>query len=176
MDDLFGAVKSRAESLLQDLNRPGGLRSTIQGIRHKMAEADQRRAINRARAELARLDGQLTETITAVGVQAVALHSAGRLASPELAPLCQHVVDIRTALAEQKDELAKLEALLAARRESQAQACAACGRPLPAEGTFCPHCGAVLPERSEALHCAHCGSVLRPGSRFCPKCGQAVPA
>ena len=174
MDDLLDAVKARAGALLQELNRPGGLRSTIQGIRQKMAAADQRRAIHRARAELQRLDAQLNETVTAVGIHAVALHAGGRLASPELAPLCQHVVDIRTALTEQKQELTQLEALLAARSEPQAQPCPACGRPLPAEGAYCAHCGGVVPERITGLHCVHCGSELRPGSRFCPRCGQSV--
>jgi len=178
MDDLLKAVTSRAEGMLRDLNRPGGLKATIQSLRQKMAEADQRRAISRARAELKRLDQQLDETITAVGVQAVALHEAGRLNSQELTPLGQHVADLKTALAEQKEELAALEEMLAARHERETERCSSCGSPLPEEGTYCAHCGAPIPSRvaaeAPAQHCVHCGSPLRPGSRFCPKCGRPV--
>ncbi len=175
MDDLVGPVKARAEAVLHELNRPGGLRSTIQSIRHKMAEADQRRAINRARAELQRLDSQANETVTAIGIQAVAMHAAGKLGSPELAPLCQHVLDIRAALTEQQDELARLEAVLAARKTDQAPPCPSCGKPLPAEGLYCAHCGAPVPGRTAGGYCARCGGPLRVGAKFCARCGQAVP-
>jgi len=182
MDELLKAVTARAEGVLKDLNRPGGLKATIQNIRRKMAEADQKRAISRARAELKRLEQQLTETITAVGVQAVALHEAGRLGSEELAPLCQHVVDIKATLAEEKEELAALEALVAAREQQTVERCTSCGRPLPEQGLYCAYCGAPIPSRvaaqppapAPARHCVHCGAELRPGSKFCPVCGQPV--
>lgn len=174
MDDLMQAIKARAESLLAEINRPGGVRSTIDTIRRRMAEADQRRAISRAREELKQLEARLNETITAVGLQAVGLHEAGRLDSPELQPLCQHVVEIKQALREQEEELQTLDALAAARREPQAELCPSCGRPLPAEGVYCAHCGAPIQARLSSRFCARCGSPLRADAKFCAHCGAPV--
>jgi len=174
MSDLFQAIKGKAEALLNEINRPGGMRSTIETIRRKMAEADQRRAIQRAHAELERLESQMNETITAVGLQTVALYEAQRLQSAELEPLCKHVVEIKAALGEQREELAALEALAAARADQQAELCTTCGRPLPAQGVYCPHCGTPIQQRLSHRFCAHCGAGLRDDARFCPRCG--VPA
>ncbi|MBC7237110.1 MAG: hypothetical protein H5T69_14815, partial [Chloroflexi bacterium] len=86
MSDLLSTFKERAEQLIAAINDRGGLKAAIDGLRRQMAEADRRRAINKIKAELKRLDGQITEMITAVGVQAVGLHKSGHLQSPELAP------------------------------------------------------------------------------------------
>jgi hypothetical protein len=150
MDDLFDSVKSRAETMLAELTGAGGLRSTIDSIRKKMAVADQRRAMARARDELKRLDAQLGDTITAVGLQAVSLHERGQLESPILAPLCQHVVTVRTALSEQKEELARLEAMIEARRRESEPTCPSCDRPVAPDGTFCAYCGTPLQTEPQA--------------------------
>jgi len=175
MDSLLHSAKARTEKVLHELNGPHGPRSTIGSLQRKVSEAGRRRAIRRARATLHRLQGQLNETVAAVGIEAVALHEAGTLVSPELAPLCQHVLEIRASLAEQKEALARLEAPRTGPEVAQGGVCDACGQPLPLAGLFCPYCGTAIPGQSGAAYCAQCGSALRPGSKFCPHCGQAVP-
>jgi len=174
MADLLTTFKERASELIATINERGGIRSTIEGLRRQMAEADRRRAMSKTKHELHRLDGQISEMITAVGVQAVGLHKSGHLQSPELAPLCAHIVDLEAAVAKQKAELAQLEALVTSEPGGeQAPACSACGRLLPTGATFCPHCGASAPTPAGSgyLYCPSCGSELRDGARFCASCG-----
>ncbi len=148
MTDLLNLFREKADEFLATINQRGGVRATIEGLRRQMAEADRRRAMSRVKSELRRLDQQIAEMITAVGGQAVALQEAGRLTSPELKPLCQHIIDLKATLSEQQAELAALEA--AAGRATEAAAAPAastvpssnCGRPVPVGGTFCPYCGA----------------------------------
>ena len=150
-----------------------------------MADADRRRMMGQVKAELRRLEGQITEMTTAIGLQAVGLHEAGKLTTPELQPLCQHVVELKQAVAQQEAELAKMEAEAATAAAKAASAlpaaataagvervCPTCGRGVPAESSFCPYCGATLPQLKQ--FCSHCGSELRPNARFCAKCGQPV--
>ena len=174
MADLLGAFREKAEDLIGAINRRGGIRATIDGLRRQMAEADRRRAVSRVRGELKRLDRQITEMITAVGVQAVGLHKAGRLGSPELQPLCQHLVELEAALAKQEAELAKLESQLQQTVGPGRRLCAACSKPLMEGGTFCPHCGAAVSTQEAERFCAYCGTQLRPRARFCARCGEPV--
>ncbi|OGO04957.1 MAG: hypothetical protein A2Y73_08200 [Chloroflexi bacterium RBG_13_56_8] len=172
MPDLLQLFREKAEELVGAINRKGGVRSMIEGLRRQMAVADRRRTMSKVKSELRRLDRQITEMITAVGVQAVGLHEANKLSSPELQPLCQHILELRAALAQQEAELAMLEATVTEIPEKRL--CPTCKRPLPSEGTFCPYCGARVLAREESPFCIYCGARLRPDSRFCPKCGQAV--
>ena len=68
MPDLLGTFKQKADDLIGAINRTGGIKATIDGVRRQMAASDQRRSIAKAKAELKRLDTQITEMITAVGV------------------------------------------------------------------------------------------------------------
>jgi rRNA maturation endonuclease Nob1 len=171
MPDLLQLFKDKAEEFTATITRAGGVSAMLQSLRQQMADADRRRAMSQLKAELKRLDSQINEMALAVGVQAIGLHRAGRLSSPELAPLCQHIVDLENALSQQKADLAKLEA------DDKTEAhpygfCATCGKPLPEQGIFCPHCGATIPTRKAAAACDACGAVLRPSARFCAKCGH----
>jgi len=172
MADILGTFKRKAEDLVTAINQRGGVSGTIQSLRHQMAVSDQKRAIAAARAELERLDAQINELITAVGVQTVGLYRANRLQSPELEPLCKHVAELETALEAQRSELAKLEAELRLATPPERASCPSCGQHVPAGATFCPHCGTGLPAAQQ--FCMHCGSPLREGAKFCAKCGQGV--
>jgi len=182
MPDILETFKQKAADLTTAIDRAGGIRATINGLRRQMAEADRRRAMNQVRTELKRLNAQITEMITAIGVQAVGLHEAGSLASPQLRPLCEHVVELKKAVAQQEVELANMEAeaaaeaakrgAVAASGVTEERACPSCGKIAPAAGSFCPYCGAGLPQQKQ--FCAYCGAELRPQARFCAKCGQAV--
>ncbi len=171
MSDILNAAKSRAQELISDLSRPGGLRSTVESIKRRMAVADERRALRRARDEVERLEAQLGETLTALGLQSLGLYEAGDLPSPELEPLCERAVTIRQSLTDQKEALDRLEALARARREAPSRRCPSCGQAIPDESAFCPHCGAAVAPRIEPHLCAACGSQLREDAKFCPKCG-----
>jgi len=173
MPDLVQAFRDKAEDLFASINRKGGVRATIESLRRQMEAADRRRAMSRVKSELKRLDKQINEMITAVGIQAVGLHEAGKLESVELKPLCQHIIDLRVALAQQQAELAKLEAVESQQKAPAGNICPACGKAQPGEGTFCPYCGAALPAPQEHF-CTVCGAKLRPESKFCAKCGQEV--
>jgi RNA polymerase subunit RPABC4/transcription elongation factor Spt4 len=173
MSDILGAFRQRAEDLIDTINSKGGVRATIDSVRRQMAEADRRRAINRAKDELRRLDAQIAELITAVGVQAVGLHRTNHLNSPELQPLCQHIVELQAAVEQQRAELATLEAKEPAESHDGERQCPKCGHALTTDGSFCPHCGAPL-EREAPKFCAHCGAPLRPEARFCAKCGHGT--
>lgn len=189
MADLLNTFRQKAEDLKTSINRAGGIRATIESLRRQMAIADRKRAMARIRSELRRLEAQITEMITAVGVQAVGLHKAGRLNAVELQPLCQHIIELETAVAEQRTELARLEALMAAEAGAGTapagappsavaleRLCAHCGKPLPPEATFCPYCGqaAAAPSKEEDRYCAYCGAPLRPKARFCARCGREI--
>jgi len=191
MADLLGGFRDKAQSLITSITSDGGIKATIESLRRRMAEADRKRAIQRLRGELQRIERQVGELLTAVGVQAVALKRAGSLTSPELGPLCERIIDLEDLLVEQKKELAKLEAEMAAQAAAsaastadaplataavpQAVVCAKCGRPLPQTAEFCPHCGqAKIAPPSSPAYCAHCGASLRAGARFCARCGKEV--
>lgn len=177
MPDVLGTFRKKAQDLIDSINSAGGLRATVEGLRRQMAEADRRRAMSQVHAQLKRLDAQINEMNLAVGVQAVGLHKAGLLQSPELTPLCQHIVELEAAVAQQREELHRLEALGSQPEDTAERACEQCGRMLPDEATFCPYCGAAAPApAAEAAlrFCAHCGAPLREGSRFCARCGQVI--
>ncbi len=178
MTDFLGPFRKRAEDLVDSINSAGGVRATVEGLRKQMAESDRRRAIGKARSELKRLDVQINELITAVGVQAVGLHKAGRLTAPELAPLCEHIVQLQTAVAQQREALGHLESADARAAASAERVCAQCAQALPPNATFCPYCGAPAPRApaEEQRYCATCGATLREGARFCARCGQPVAA
>jgi len=176
MPDLLEVFRQKAEDLIAAIDRKGGVRGTIQSLRRQMVEADRRRAIGKVKAELKRLDSQITEMTTAVGVQAVGLHEAGALASPELQPLCEHILRLRATLAQQEAELAKLTPTPSESAPLSARTCAACGQPLPGESTFCPNCGARIQAAEETVVCGHCGAQLRAQARFCRRCGRPIPA
>lgn len=171
MADLLGTFRRRAEDLIGAINRQGGISATIQGLRRQMETSDRRRSITKVKGELKRLDRQITEMITAVGVQAVGLHKGGRLRSPELEPLCAHIIELETAVASQKAELAQLEAQM---RETPTEErhCPTCGRPADEGATFCASCGGVLPAVHADHFCVDCGTQLRPGAQFCARCGR----
>jgi DNA repair exonuclease SbcCD ATPase subunit len=182
MPDILETFKQKAADLTSAIDRAGGIRATIEGLRRQMAEADRRRAMNLVKSELKRLNAQITEMITAIGIQAVGLEEAGKLGAPELQALCRHVIELKQAVAQQEAELAKMEAEAAAAASKAGTApasaaagermCPSCGRVAPAAGSFCPYCGATLPEIKQ--FCSDCGSELRPGAKFCAKCGQPV--
>jgi hypothetical protein len=175
MSDVLGSFRKRAEDLLASINSAGGLKATVDGLRRQMAEADRRRAMSQVRSQLARLDAQIKEMNLAVGVQAVGLHKAGLLHSPELTPLCQHVVELEAAVEQQREELRRLEALAQQPEEPEERTCKQCGHRLPSEATFCPYCGAAAPAAEAPMrYCAQCGAELREGSRFCVRCGAIV--
>jgi ribosomal protein L40E len=176
MSDLLNTFKDRAEQLVSAINDRGGIKATMDGLRRQMAAADRRRDMQKIKSELRRLDGQITEMITAVGVQAVGLHKSGHLHSPELAPLCQHIVELETVVAQQKAELAKMEAVEEQDKEQAIGNCPTCGQPLPEGATFCPHCGAATPTHPKSVYhfCPQCGAGLRPDARFCGKCGYRL--
>jgi len=172
MADLLEVFRQKTEALIAAIDRKGGVRGTIESLRRQMAESDRRRAIGKAKAELKRLNNQITEMITAVGVQAVGLHQAGKLTASELEPLCEHILQLKATLAQQEAELAKLTAPPDQVVAPGPGTCAACGQALPDGCTFCPYCGAQIPVPEKRLACAHCGAPLRPNARFCQKCGQ----
>ncbi len=175
MADILGTFRQKGEELLGSIQRAGGLRATIESLRRQMAEADRKRAMTKVRVELKRLDAQIAEMVTAVGVQAVGLHKAGKLDALELQPLAAHIVELEAAVAEQRSELARLEALAAAERSPEERRCAHCGRPLAENGTFCPHCGQAAPAaQAEEAFCAQCGARLRSKAKFCARCGSPV--
>ncbi len=177
MPDVVGTFRRKAEDLIASINSAGGLKATIEGLRRQMAEADRRRNMSQVRSQLKRLDAQINEMNMAVGVQAVGLHKAGLLNSPELTPLCQHIVELEAAVAQQREELRRLEALANQPADATERACEQCGHALPSEATFCPYCGAAAPApipEVEQRFCAHCGAPLREGSRFCARCGQVI--
>jgi len=174
MAELLGTFREKAEGLIAAINEKGGISATIAGLRQQMAVADRRRAIGKVRSQLKRLDRQITEMITAVGVQAVGLHKAGTLSAPELEPLCHHIVELEAAVAQQKTALARLESMTRERPVGSADLCPACGKAVLEGGTFCPHCGAAAPKGEGQGFCAHCGASLRSGARFCAKCGRRL--
>jgi len=195
MPDLLEAFKKKAEDVLGSINRSGGLRATIDGLRKQMAEADRKRAMSRARAEVKRLNAQVAEMITAIGLQVVGLHEAGKLASPELQPLCQHIVELKAAVTQQEKELARLEAEAEAEAAALAQAKAEAEvatqakakaesaakaqiTPTPVANTSCAKCGKPLP--AGATFCAYCGTPITAPAptaeekRFCASCGYVL--
>ncbi len=56
--------------------------------------------------------------------------------------------------------------------------CPACDAMVSSEKTFCPHCGAKLPEQTVAQGavCTSCGKQNSIGTKFCEACGAKLPA
>lgn len=56
--------------------------------------------------------------------------------------------------------------------------CPSCGEPATADKTFCPGCGAKLPETTVAAGavCPGCGKQNTVGTEFCTDCGTKLPA
>jgi len=56
--------------------------------------------------------------------------------------------------------------------------CPGCGEVSPSEKSFCPHCGAKLPETTmaESALCPACGKQNTVGTKFCDECGTKLPA
>jgi len=171
MPDLLEVFREKADSLLSSINSQGGIRSTIDSLRRQMEAADRRRAMTKAKSELKRLNDQVTEMITAVGVQAVGLHEADKLNSPELRPLCQHIVELKREVTRLESELAKMEAIVAQETPVTTGKCPRCGQSVSDNSSFCPYCGQHI-EKPQERFCAACGSTLRPGAKFCAKCGR----
>ena len=55
--------------------------------------------------------------------------------------------------------------------------CPKCQTPSPADKTFCPNCGAKLPEETlaEGAICPQCGKQNTIGTKFCSSCGAKLP-
>jgi predicted amidophosphoribosyltransferase len=51
--------------------------------------------------------------------------------------------------------------------------CPGCGKGVPREARFCPHCGGQIVVFQQ---CAQCNSNLPADARFCFQCGRAVEA
>ena len=174
MVDLLSTFRERASDLIAAINDRGGVSGTIASLRRHMAEADRRRAMAQVRTQLKRLDGQITEMITAVGVQAIGLHKVGQLHSPELQPLCEHIVQLEQAVSWQKGELAALEAALQGPSTPAGRVCPHCKMAVVERASFCAHCGASLPTVEPERFCTDCGRTLRAGAQFCAYCGLSV--
>lgn len=56
--------------------------------------------------------------------------------------------------------------------------CPQCGQPSGADKSFCPGCGAKLPEETVAQGavCPNCGKQNNLGTKFCEDCGTKLPA
>jgi chromosome segregation ATPase len=189
MPDLLEAFKKKAEDVLGSINRSGGLRATIDGLRKQMAEADRKRAMSRARTEVKRLNAQVAEMITAIGLQVVGLHEAGKLASPELEPLCQHIVELKAVVTQQEKELARLEAEAEAEAAAQAQAKVEAETAAQAQAKVEAETATKAKATAEAVTkaqitpipvantlCVKCGKPLPAGATFCAYCGTAISA
>ncbi|MHB1357392.1 MAG: zinc ribbon domain-containing protein [Anaerolineae bacterium] len=187
MPDIIDAFRKKAEDVLGSINRSGGLRATIDGLRKQMAESDRKRAMSRARAEVKRLNTQVSEMITAIGLQVVGLHEAGKLTSPELEPLCQHIVELKAAVTQQEKELARLEAESEAEAAAQAKAKADAEAAAQARANVDAEAAALVKARAEVAvkthiaptpsanaSCTKCGKPLPAGATFCAYCGAAI--
>lgn len=61
------------------------------------------------------------------------------------------------------------------------RSCAECGREVPDDMDFCPHCGcrttvSVNDTGMPEMACPSCGMPFRPGDRFCGRCGTSLPS
>ena len=198
MAELLDAFKKKTEDVLDSINRSGGLRGTIDSLRRQMAEADRKRAVARARSQLESLKHEVTEMTNAIGLQAIGLYEAGKLSSPELQPLCQHVVSLKAAIFHAEQELEQLTETSGPQEAGKATpvaaapasepagsvaavpevTCIKCGATWPASAAFCAFCGNPLaPAQAEGRvvrFCIQCGAALRQGAKYCSKCGTAV--
>lgn len=54
-------------------------------------------------------------------------------------------------------------------RQSRARTCQQCGRGVPADAAFCPHCGASVQGA-----CSACGRMVPSSAAYCPSCGAPL--
>ena len=173
MSELVDLFRTKAEDLIASINRAGGLKATVEALRKQMEVSDRRRAVARAKADIKRTHEQITDMVTAVGLQVVALHEAKKLQVAELDPLCSQIVELRSTVRELETDLARLEAEAeAAVARDAGEHCRACGKPIQPGLRFCPHCGVTL--APPAPTCPHCSSPVRAQAKFCSRCGRPI--
>ncbi|MHB9032060.1 MAG: zinc ribbon domain-containing protein [Anaerolineae bacterium] len=171
MTDLLDAFKKKAEDMVDSINRSGGLRGTIEALRRQMAEADRKRAMSRAKSEVKRLNQQVAEMVSAVGLQAVSLQEAGKLTAPELQPLCQHIISLKAEITKQEQELAKLIAETEAEAARQAAPPVTPGPSVLPESSASAAVVAVPASAGNETKCSNCGKPILQGALFCAYCG-----
>jgi RNA polymerase subunit RPABC4/transcription elongation factor Spt4 len=173
MPDLVDDLKDKMGQLVSSVDKGGQVRAAIDGIRKQIAEADRKRQVKRLEEDLTRLKLQSEQAMTSLGVQALGLYEAKKLTQSELAAVCQHIVEMKAAVAKLEQELAQFQPPVSGAQSGAP--CPTCGKAVPAGAAFCPSCGAKTQSApAEAKFCLHCGSALRGGAKFCPACGQTV--
>jgi len=180
MSGLIDKIVEGAGQVISEVDKGGQIQSAITGVRHRMAEADRKRQINKIEQQIEDLNDKEAQAINSLSAQVLALHEAGSLTQPELVSLCKRVDEIRTQIEEREAELEQFQPPPAPTPAAGAgERCPQCGAALVAGATFCQSCGAKLasePAPAPMRFCPSCGAELREGARFCPKCGQDLPA
>lgn len=189
MSGLIDKIVEGAGQVISEVDKGGQIQSAISGVRHRMAEADRKRQINRVKQQIEELKDKEAQAINSLSAQVLALHEAGSLTQPELVSLCKRVDEIRQQIKETEAELEQIQpppppapapapAPTAAPAAASGEVCPQCGVAVVAGATFCQSCGAKLasePPPAPVHFCASCGAKLREGARFCPKCGYQLP-
>jgi RNA polymerase subunit RPABC4/transcription elongation factor Spt4 len=177
VSEIFDQLKEGTGQVLSEVDRLRKSGQTaLAGLQQRMADADRRRKIEGVRKELAALQKEIDQMAKALGLQAFGLYEEKKLTHSELVKLCEHIAALKLKASEKEKELAALQPT----PPPPPATCLTCGRELPAEGGFCPYCGAPRAEKKapdaepQRRFCARCGAVLRPGVKFCPKCGYQL--
>lgn len=121
----------------------------------------------------AQMDKTVAETKVAAGEAKTALNEAGAAAT-QASAATGGFAGLESALAGLTSRAEKF----ATQMSAQVKICPSCGQGSPADKTFCPHCGAKLPEKTlgEEYTCTKCGAANTPGTKFCATCGAILPA
>jgi hypothetical protein len=171
---MFDQLKESTSQVISEVDR---LRKTGQtalaGLQQRVADADRRRKTQGIRQEIAALQKEIDQMAKALGLQAFGLYEGKKLTHPELVKLCEHIAALKLQVSEKEKELAALQPV----PPPPPATCLTCGNEFPAEGRFCPYCGAPRAEKKgpdvgpQRQFCSQCGARLRPQSKFCSKCG-----
>ena len=161
--------------LLKNLVKNGISEGISKGISKGIGDALGKaveKAVNPAAERLAgKAASQLDEASAALDASAQAASEAG--AEVQAAKKAGGFAALETAL----NGWAKNAEAYATELSKNLKVCPKCGEAAPADKTFCPSCGAKLPEKTmaEQAVCPSCGAQNTPGAEFCGSCGAKMP-